>query len=851
MKKKKNVQKPGGHPAVLETPTLVEKRPYAILLLVVGLLLLIFYYQVLFAGKSFQNPDQLTSLAADPFVRNAPTTPLWCPYVFSGMPMFGSLMAARGVNLVIEILNDIFRSNRFWPIYIFYMVLGWFMFLLLKSQKAGTWPALFSSVAIVFIPQFVAFTAFGHNSKFLSVVMIPIILLTTIQLLEKKNLLYFSLTGFAVGFQMLLAHMQVVYYTFIMVAIYFLYKEIGEYRERKSLKAPLVSALWLIGAVAAGMMISAVLYTSVLDYQRYSIRGGGGEGGLDFDYAANWSFHPLEMITFFVPSFMGFGGDTYWGKMPFTDYPLYFGIVVFLLAGLAFILRRDRFSGYLGVIVLVSLLVSFGKHFPVLYTPMFKLLPFFNKFRIPSMIHILLDFGMVALAGYGLQAVVDFRNQNLRPADRESIEKKLKKYLYISLGVVAVIALFMLMAKSLYLDLAGSGNQPLNGSQRELAYQKAVIDGFKSLILAALAALLVMQYVRRKLSRTILGLSMIVLVVADLWFVDLKIVNPQPRTNEEAFFAPTPAVDYFKQDPSLYRIFPVLDDKGGNWYMRHYIQSISGYSAAKLRIYQEFLDETGFGSQDRYGLNGFISKYWRITMRDNRVAPVEVPLEQIAAGRRAFDSAVLDMLNVKYLVVNYLPIPDPRYRPVGDPTRLPVYENTTVLPRAFFVDSTAVLSGRKAIFDFMKSGRFDPHRTAIIEEAPPFAPAPAADNRADVTSYQMHEIKIDATVAAPAMMVLSEIYYPSGWKAFVDGKETKIYKTNYLLRSVFLQPGQHTVVFRFAPTSYSLGVWLTRITVLLLLALAGFSLWRSHVKKRLMARRNPVESAGGEAKGKA
>ena len=95
--------------------------------------------------------------------------------------------------------------------------------------------------------------------------------------------------------------------------------------------------LFRSGAIIIGVALSSVIYMSVLDYQHYSIRGGQG-GGLDFGYASNWSFHPLEMITFIIPSFMGFGGQTYWGKMPFTDYPLYFGIIVFLLALIPFIL---------------------------------------------------------------------------------------------------------------------------------------------------------------------------------------------------------------------------------------------------------------------------------------------------------------------------------------------------------------------------------------------------------------------------------------------------------------------------------------------------------------------------------
>jgi hypothetical protein len=164
---------------------------------------------------------------------------------------------------------------------------------------------------------------------------------------------------------------------------------------------------------------------------------------------------------------------------------------------------------------------------------------------------------------------------------------------------------------------------------------------------------------------------------------------------------------------------------------------------------------------------------------------------------------------------------------------LPLYRNTSVLPRAFFADSTIQLSGRKAIFDFMKSGRFDPRRIGIVEEKPPFATRSAAENKAEVSHYDIHEIKVSASVKNPGFMVLSEIYYPSGWKAFVDGKEAKIFKTNYILRGLFLQPGDHQIVFKFDPGSYRLGVWISLLTLLALLGLLGFTGWQTYHAYRL------------------
>jgi len=125
----------------------------------------------------------------------------------------------------------------------------------------------------------------------------------------------------------------------------------------------------------------------------------------------------------------------------------------------------------------------------------------------------------------------------------------------------------------------------------------------------------------------------------------------------------------------------------------------------------------------------------------------------------------------------------------------------------------------------MRSGRFDPHRIAILEEKPAAPIVAGAGNTVQLTSFDIHEIRLSAKVMQTALMVLSEIYYPAGWKAYVDGRETKIYKTNYILRSVQLPPGEHEIVFKFAPASYRLGAWISVTTLLLLLGLLAVQLF--------------------------
>lgn len=812
-----------------------EKHPHWSAAIILFVLLLIFYYPIVFGGKTLMPPDSLTSQSYRTFIHDAlksGTYPLWNPYIFSGMPSLGSFLAPL-INVIDTVINyslkgisAILPLTSFMRILLNYVFLGMLTYLLLLSLKVNRLASLFAAIAVMFLPQFVAFTAFGHNSKFLSVVVIPLIFWAVNRMLEKKNLLYFLLAAFAIGFQMLRAHIQVSYYTFMFIGLYFIFHSIIAYKESKHMSDILKGLGLLVGAVVMALLMSSVLYIPVYEYSHYSIRGGGAEGGLTYSYASDWSFSPAEMITFLVPSFFGFGGSaTYWGKMPFTDYPLYMGIIVLFLAGLALVLKRDRYVIFLTIVAALSLIISFGKHFPILYDPMFKLLPFFNKFRVPSMIHILLDLSLVFMAAMGLQQLFNIRQST----DKNLTAKKtdlVKKYFYIFGGVAILITLFIIAGKGTMLGWMANSGKTLNQAGQVRAYEMALTDAVKLLFLLGICGYSILYYLRGKMQSNLLAFIVIILAIVDFWIVDYKIVEPKPETTEEAYFRKTSAVSYLEQQKQPFRIFSAADEKPANWYMYHRIQNVSGYHAAKLRIYQEFLEETKIDRNVRLPYTGrpipyFLSKYYREVLQNNQPAIEMVPPQEIPQQRLKTDNNWLSMLNAKYITSLY-PINDPHYQLVsrGQPN---VYENRTSLPRAFFVDEIKNIQGKDNIFDFMKSPEFDPARIAILEEEAPFEIQPDSGNTVELTSFSIHNIKLKATVVSPSLMVLSEIYYPKGWKAYVNGKETKIYKTDYILRSIFLEPGQHEIEFVFDPASFKIGLIISLLTSIVLVGALFFS----------------------------
>jgi len=805
-----------------------SKHPNWSTVVILFVLLLIFYYQIVIEGKTLLPPDTLTAKSYQTFVNDALKQgkyPLWNPYIFSGMPSLGSLTAPL-INIVDTVISytligigHIIPLSPFMRILINYLFLGLLTYLLLHSLNANRYACLFAAIAVIFLPQFVAFTAFGHNSKFLSVVVIPLIFWSVNQLLNKKNLLFFALTSLAIAFQLLRAHVQVCYYTYLFIGIYFIFYAVIEYKNSKKFGDIFKSAGLLAGAVVVALLLSSVLYISVYEYSHYSIRGGGTTGGLDYDYASSWSFAPVEMMTFLVPSFFGFGGATYWGKMPFTDYPLYMGIIVLFLAGLALVLRRDRYVIFLGIVAIFSLIVSFGKHLPILYDPMFKLLPFFNKFRVPSMIHILLDLSLVMMAGLGLHFLISLKKAD----DTKQIDQKyqaIKKYFYVFGGIGILIMLIVILGKGMFFNWIAESGKQLAPAVQQAAYQMAVKDSVIMVILLGICGFLVLYYLNKELKTSLLGIGVIFLVIIDLWLVDFKIIDPKPIANEKEFFRKTDVVAFLEKQDEPFRIFPIQlnqpGEKPDNWYMYFKLQNVYGYHAAKLKIYQEILEELQFPQM-------YMFKFFKqgTDAHGKQVVMLRSP-EEIPKNLFYSHQAFLNMLNVKYLISAY-PLPDTSCQLIKSGNPL-IFENKHALPRAFFVDEIKILNTKDNIFDFIESGQFDPGRIAIIEEEPEFTIQPNPQNQVEVISYDIHKIKLKAVVQSPSLMVLSEIYYPAGWKAYVSGKETKIYKTNYILRSIFLKPGAHDIEFVFDSISFKLGLIISLVTLIFLVVAIVYSL---------------------------
>jgi hypothetical protein len=292
------------------------------------------------------------------------------------------------------------------------------------------------------------------------------------------------------------------------------------------------------------------------------------------------------------------------------------------------------------------------------------------------------------------------------------------------------------------------------------------------------------------------------ITLVDLWLVDKKIGQTYPQQETPEHLQPDGISEFFKSDTSLFRFYPAGQLFGELRWSAQGFQSVGGYHAAKPRLYQDFIEATGL----------------------QRATDGDFP------GRH-----ILDMLNAKY-VITFASLPDSEWvvrrqfqvtaggAPQADAPRvLSIYENPTVLPRAYLVGEYEIQTDPIAALTRLRTGPqapqtgqadgqgFAPHRRVMLTDAPEIAPQPDSSAQAHINTYDFHHIVIETQSQFPQLLVLSDNYYPepAGWQAYVDNQPVKTYRANYAFRAVGVPAGSHQVEFRFHSRAFELGLWIS------------------------------------------
>lgn len=816
-----------------------------VFLAVILILIMIFFNSGLFGGKVFSSADNVASGSFKTFLDDAKAKgefPLWVPYIFNGMPSFAALVPhlERTYDLshavwvyARDIIYMLFSGNDVWAIVLFYIIFAFSFYFLIEYKFKDKLIALYAAIAAVFITPIIQMIIVGHNSKMIAVMMFPAVFLMLEKLYDfiaagkiKENifkiLLYFGILVFFIHVQMSSNHVQMLFYFFSGIGIYMVYRLVYNLVKKIDFKPALVLLVVFGLGVGLSAMMYADSYLSSREYNKYSIRGvppitqAPGEqktsGAADYEYSTNWSFSPVEVMTFFVPYWVGFGdvevkgqrSNTYWGQMPFTTSPMYFGIITILLAfiGIYYNFKKNALVQALVVISFIALLLSFGRTWPLLYDILFYNLPYFSSFRAPVMIHILINVAFVILAAFGLRSVIEITKDKAKSAGFLSSAKFIFPILALPF-VLSVIGFqdyysSQVSSSPLIQKLTQQGANQQQIQQYVSQISQLAYDNVKSemifvslLLLAAFA--MCYFYVKGSVKYQLFLLGIILITVVDLWHIDFKTLHWDNKTDIESYFKTPDYVDWILKNEKNTYDFRVLNLQKGqpvreNTLAYWRLQNNYGYQGAKLRIYQDMDDVVGLSNPAA----------WRL-------------------------------MSTKYIITDQ-PYNDSMFTTVFKGSKY-ILRNNNFYPKAFFVKNTKTSTGLE-ILNSIKTGEVNPQETAFLEKDPGVK-IDAADStaKAQITAYEIHSITIDAEASGNNLLYLSEVYYPD-WKVYIDGQPAEIFKTNYLFRGVVVPKGKHKIEFKFEPQTYYTGKNIAMGTNILLVAIFGIAVGGMYFRRK-------------------
>lgn len=779
--------------------------------IIILLTVIIFFAPAYFGGKIPDSGDITSIYSFSNLFKESPNF-LWNPYIFLGMPLFGNIGWADTIlNLIQKIIFIVYQFFTFqyttWTFY--FILLGLFDFYLMRYLKANIIVSLIVSIASMFSTGIVLLFFIGHITKLLSLIVFPLVLLFLLRFNEKIRLLDFLLFVLTMHFLFSQWHVQIMFYIYLSVGIYYLYFFTRSLKLKdKVLTSNILksaAAFVVISAIALGMNYYKL--KQIYDYTPYSTRGTKSILDLQnkstekndeqfYNYATNWSFSPEEISTFFFPSTYGYGNstyqgplsnnrevkiNTYFGQMPFVDAAQYMGIIILLLGLFAIITRwREPLVRYLTLLILICLLLSFGRTFPLLYNLFYDYFPFFNKFRAPVMILNIVQLSLPILAGLGLMKIFTIKNDN----DIKG-ETLLKRTAIVLSIVLALSVIFNQSLGSWFIDRIATSPQ---GQRLKPLYDYMsdmfTSDVYFSLIFSTAVFWLAYFYTKRKITFDSLGMIVLVIVLIDLWRIDFRGINYiDDSTIKQDFIEPAylKAIKAEKND-APFRLLNLKQDgslgsysNDGNYYVYFLMEDFYGYSGIKPRSYQDLLDVIKTPANPTL---------WR-------------------------------MLNVKYLILGK-PASLPDWTLIFNDQKNFVYKNNDVLPRAYFVDSVATAKPMQ-ILTMIKNNSFDPRKVAYLENGEVKTDRPDSTASVKIKEYDDEDISLQANASGNNMLFLGNTYYPVDWKAYIDSKPVSIYKLNHGFMGIIVPKGNHNIRFSIEPSSFFIGKYITLFFNILIL----------------------------------
>lgn len=810
----------------------IISKYYPHLLAVLGFVLvsLIYFYPVM-QGKQLYQSDiaQYTGMAKEQndFRAETKEEPFWTNSAFGGMPTYQ--LGANYPNDAVGALDDVLRFLPRPADYLFLYFLGFYGLLLVL--KVDPLKAFFGALAFGFSTYFIIILGVGHNAKAHAIAYMPMVVAGVLLVFRRKYILGGLITMIAGALEINANHFQMTYYLLFLLLIigfYFLYKYIKE----KDVKGYLVSmgVFAVAGILAIGANASSLLATS--EYADFSMRGkseltfnpDGSKNtttsAMSYEYITEYSYGIAESLNLFAPRLFGgsnsehLGSEskvyefismqgatpeeargfteayakTYWGDQPIVAAPAYIGAVVFFLAILALFndKRKIKYAFLAGAIF--SLLLSWGKNFPLMTDFFIDFVPLYDKFRAVSSIQVIVELCLPVLAIMGLQSFFK--------SEKDEQFKSLKLAGGISLGII----ILLFVAKGMF-DFVG----PYDAQMQQMFSQAQGSDAFGSGFVEALRAdrkslynadllrsgfLILMSvgslflHYKNKLSHTLTVILIGLFMVGDLFFIDKNYVDSKGFVSAREVrepFQETPSDQQILRDTSVYRVYEIEGRLQARTSYFH--KSLSGYSAVRPRRIEQLFDY------------------------------------QIGKG----NLNVLNMLNTKYVIQ------------VDEKGQEYPVINPDANGNAWFVKEVKFVNSADEEMKALDS--LDTKNQAVFNQKEfknPISKTYEKDSTATIflKAYEPNYIKYVSKNANKGLAVFSEIYYPKGWNVTIDGKSADHFRVDYTLRGLEIPAGKHTIEFKFEPQVVKTGSTITLISsILMLLLLIGGIYFENRKKK--------------------
>ncbi len=770
----------------------------------------VFYFYPQFEGKIIKSGDldsfEGMAQEARAYKKETGEHTLWTNSMFGGMPTYQTTAPQK---------NNVFRSVLRAGYLGFPRPAGYFIFgslaayIMLLVFRVNPWLSLFGAIGFSFMTNHMVLYEAGHTSKILAIMSSPLIVAGLWALFRDRYLIGGLVFTLGIGLNISANHYQMTYYLAILLGIYFVMEVVSKIKRGETGQLAKVIGICVLASFI-GVGTSASKFLPTYEYSKETMRGtpilettgaprsSSETEGLEFQYAMNWSNGFLDLFSSFIPGVAGGGsgekissdatfakevrklGSTtdrapmYWGGLPSTSGPVYFGAVFFFLMLFGSFAIKGPLKWWVVTGVLLTLLLSMGKNLEILSGFFFHYVPFYNKFRTPNSILSVTAVLIPILGMIGLSQMIssDQRESYLKP-------------LYYSTGIMAVMSLFFALVGPDFFDFTA----PVDANYANVGLDKALVadrkslmrsDSIRTLVLVLLMAGGMFAFIKEKLGTSLIIGLFAVLILFDQVGISKRYLDNKSfvsGSQKLSSYQPRPVDTQIMNDKDPH--FRVLDqtlDLVNSSRSSYFHKTIGGYHAAKLQRIQDLIDR------------------------------------HISRGNQR----VLNMMNTKYYIIN------------DDNNQAAARLNTAALGNAWFVNNIKMVSSANEEIDALSS--FDPAGDAIVhQEYTDYVSGlqPNKNGSIKLLEYAPDKLSYESSTQGEQFAVFSEMWYGpnKGWQAYLDGQPVEHIRVNYALRGMKIPAGQHRISFVFDPAIFRIGSVISMISSILFLLLVLAGLW--------------------------